>query len=99
MRMNLFLIIGSLVVAASAKRPENLHLDPPSSLMDRDTDEDAQCVTQEGRPGKCTMRSSCNAPDVNKLPACYSMLPFFDTACCPFNPAPGTEFRNVEGRY
>lgn len=95
--MKVVLILVFLAVAANAER-ENLHLEPP--LMDRaESDEEAQCVTQEGRAGKCVLSSSCNAPNVEKLPACYSMLPFFQTVCCPFNVSPGVEFKNVDGKF
>lgn len=85
-----------LTLVSSTLAGIDLHLDPPSSNRD-ESDEDAQCVTQEGRAGRCTLKVSCNATDVDNLPTCYTIIPFLQVVCCPFNSAPGDEFENVPG--
>ena len=96
-RMHLWLALAVVfALTSSCLTRENLHLDGPRTSL-RDSDDEAQCVTQEGRPGRCALKRSCNAQDLDKLPACFSILPFLESVCCPFNPAPGAEFRNVDG--
>lgn len=97
--MRTYLVVGlffALVSAISARI--DLHLDPPISNR-AESDEDAQCVTQEGRQGRCTLKGSCNAPGVDNLPVCYTILPFLQSVCCPYNPAPGNDFQNIPGQY
>ena len=97
MRMMISLAVLATVLVSSAFANTNLHLDPPVTVNRAESGDESQCVTEDGRAGRCALKSSCQATDVDRLPTCYSLFSIFTTVCCPFNTNPGVEFRNVEG--
>lgn len=96
--------ITLIPVEGSSKRIDNddrnLHLQNPSkvaALQGRQSnDDDNGCVTNEGRPGRCTMESACSTvKDTSSLPVCYSL--FVKWVCCPTDGRPGVAQKNQPG--
>lgn len=93
-------LIFNLIILCSGRQgsssPQNLHLDYPGyRLQSRAGDEDAGCVTNDGRPGTCSVGCK-TVDDTSSLPTCYSFMAV-KFVCCPNSSNPPQAIKNVKG--